>query len=34
MLLGCAHVLGIVGCEQSVKFVAGKFSSVQMYISF
>ena len=29
MLLGYAYVLGIVGCEQRVKFVAGKFSSVQ-----
>lgn len=26
---GCEYVLGIMGCEQSVKFGAGKFSRVQ-----
>jgi hypothetical protein len=29
LLRACANVLRIMGCEQSVKFVAGKFSGVQ-----
>jgi hypothetical protein len=29
LLRACANVLRILGCEQSVKFVASKFSSVQ-----
>jgi hypothetical protein len=33
-LCGRADVFGIVGCEQSIEFVTGKFSSVQCYFLF